>query len=210
MNEAIPSPPSAWHTPVIVELEGAELEGLLALGPMAAIEAGDGCCALLDVFLGAKLEAIEDGDTCAAFGTVAATIPEGWEPPFDDGPKDTPEECIRRAVEKAALYHEQGVPPCEPEANDEPDGEPFMPQDECDEAVRAREARGRARDARQGEQKPPKFPLIAWPDITFEPDEEWRVEGVLPRVGLACLYGGPGAVKTFILLDLFNRMASGG
>jgi hypothetical protein len=56
----------------------------------------------------------------------------------------------------------------------------------------------------------PKFPLIAWPDITFEPNEEWRVEGVFPRIGLACLYGGPGAVKTFILLDLFNRMASGG
>jgi AAA domain len=64
--------------------------------------------------------------------------------------------------------------------------------------------------ARQGEQRPPKFPLIAWPEITFEPEEEWRVEGMFPRVGLACLYGGPGAVKTFILLDLFNRMASGG
>jgi len=72
------------------------------------------------------------------------------------------------------------------------------------------DARHKGESVRQGEQKQPKFPLIAWQDITFEPEGEWRVEGVFPRVGLACLYGGPGAVKTFILLDLFNRMASGG
>jgi RecA-family ATPase len=36
------------------------------------------------------------------------------------------------------------------------------------------------------------------------------VDGVLPFVGVACLYGGPGTVKTFILLDLFARMARGG
>lgn len=54
------------------------------------------------------------------------------------------------------------------------------------------------------------FPLIAWKDIAFNLEEEWRVERVLPLVGLACLYGGPGSVKTFILLDLFARMARGG
>src|SRR5580704_16868494 len=60
----------------------------------------------------------------------------------------------------------------------------------------------------QGEQK--AFPLIAWKDIDFNIEEECRVEGVLPLVGLACLYGGPGSGKTFILLDLFARMARGG
>ena len=59
-------------------------------------------------------------------------------------------------------------------------------------------------------QTPPKFPLIAWQDIAFEADSEWLVDDVFPRVGLACLYGGPGAVKTFILLDLFLRITRGG
>jgi hypothetical protein len=59
-------------------------------------------------------------------------------------------------------------------------------------------------------QLPPKFPFVGWKDICFDLEEEWRVEGLLPRVGLACLYGGPGAVKTFIWLDLFERMSRGG
>ena len=54
------------------------------------------------------------------------------------------------------------------------------------------------------------FPLTPWKDIAFDIEEEWRVEGVFPLVGLACLYGGPGSVKTFILLDLYARMARGG
>jgi hypothetical protein len=44
--------------------------------------------------------------------------------------------------------------------------------------------------ARQEEGKQPKFPLIAWPDITFEPDEEWRVEGLLPHIGLGASMAG--------------------
>jgi hypothetical protein len=61
----------------------------------------------------------------------------------------------------------------------------------------------------KGEAKP-AFPLVAWKDIAFDLEEEWRVERVLPLVGIGCLYGGPGSVKTFILLDLFARMARGG
>jgi hypothetical protein len=58
--------------------------------------------------------------------------------------------------------------------------------------------------------KPPKFPLIAWNNIEFNPNEEWRVDKVLPRIGLAAFYGGPGTVKTFVLIDLFRRIACGG
>jgi AAA domain len=56
----------------------------------------------------------------------------------------------------------------------------------------------------------PKFPIVAWKDIAFDPNEEWRVDRVFPRVGLAALYGGPGTVKTFVLLDVFLRIATGG
>jgi hypothetical protein len=66
----------------------------------------------------------------------------------------------------------------------------------------------RAGQKPNGEAKP--FPFTAWKDIAFDLEEEWRVERVLPLVGLACLYGGPGSLKTFVLLDLFARMARGG
>lgn len=60
-----------------------------------------------------------------------------------------------------------------------------------------------------GEQKF-DFPLIAFDSITFSLDEEWLVDRVFPLVGLVCLYGIPGSLKSFILQDLFLRMARGG
>jgi hypothetical protein len=54
------------------------------------------------------------------------------------------------------------------------------------------------------------FPLIAFENITFAFDEEWRVDRLFPLVGLVCLYGLPGSLKSFILQDLFLRMARGG
>ena len=68
----------------------------------------------------------------------------------------------------------------------------------------------KAREQESEEKPAATFPLTPWKDIAFDLEEEWRVERVLPLVGLACLYGGPGSVKTFILLDLFARMARGG
>jgi hypothetical protein len=42
-------------------------------------------------------------------------------------------------------------------------------------------------DGRGRTQKTPKFLLVAWKDIDFHAEDEWRVDGVLPRIGLACL-----------------------
>jgi AAA domain len=56
-------------------------------------------------------------------------------------------------------------------------------------------------------QAPVKFPFIAFKDVTFDLDEECRVEGIFPLVGLACIFGGPSTVKSFILQDLNVRMA---
>ena len=53
------------------------------------------------------------------------------------------------------------------------------------------------------------FPLIAWKDIDFDLEEEWRVDEVFPLVGLGCIYGGPSTVKTFILLHLLASVARG-
>jgi hypothetical protein len=54
------------------------------------------------------------------------------------------------------------------------------------------------------------FPIIAWKDIAFDLEEEWRVDEVFPLIGLGCIYGGPSTVKTFILLDLLAHVARGG
>jgi hypothetical protein len=54
------------------------------------------------------------------------------------------------------------------------------------------------------------FPLTALENILFNLDEEWRVDRLFPLVGLVCLYGLPGSLKSFILQDLFLRMARGG
>jgi hypothetical protein len=34
-----------------------------------------------------------------------------------------------------------------------------------------------------------RFPLIAFKDVTFDLDEECRIEGIFPLVGLACIFG---------------------
>jgi hypothetical protein len=72
------------------------------------------------------------------------------------------------------------------------------------------EEAARAKAAALSREQRPAFPLIAWKDIAFDLEEECRVDGVFPLVGLACLYGGPSTVKTFVLLDLLARMARGG
>jgi AAA domain len=59
-------------------------------------------------------------------------------------------------------------------------------------------------------QAPVKFPFIAFKDVTFDLDEECRVEGIFPLVGLACIFGGPSTVKSFIVQDLNVRMVRGG
>ncbi len=47
--------------------------------------------------------------------------------------------------------------------------------------------------------KPPaKFTLERWRDITFGAGEEWLIKRVLPRRGLAVIFGKPKSFKSFI------------
>jgi hypothetical protein len=57
--------------------------------------------------------------------------------------------------------------------------------------------------------KKPKFQLTPFNDIKFETAEEWLIKRLLPRKGVAAIYGASGSVKTFILLDLLLRIALG-
>jgi hypothetical protein len=172
-----------WQTPVAIELTDNELEGLLAIGAAGATEEGDACCALLDVFLEARLAATEAGDSCEAFAEVEAI--EQRPRSLGAAAVDEPSPGYRTRSERSPK-------------------EPRKPNGASERQDQPREPRN------YGSQKPPKFQLVAWIDITFDPEDEWRVEGVFPKIGIACLYGGPGAVETFIWLDLFVRIARGG
>jgi AAA domain len=55
----------------------------------------------------------------------------------------------------------------------------------------------------------PKFNLEPWDAIHFEPNEEWLAKHVLPRRGIAVLYGKSGSFKSFIATDLSARLALG-
>jgi AAA domain len=57
--------------------------------------------------------------------------------------------------------------------------------------------------------KKPKFKLTPFNDIKFETADEWLVKKLLPRKGVAAIYGASGSVKTFILLDLLLYVALG-
>ena len=57
--------------------------------------------------------------------------------------------------------------------------------------------------------KKPKFQLTPFNDIKFETAEEWFVKKLLPRKGVAAIYGASGSVKTFVLLDLLLHVALG-
>ncbi len=44
----------------------------------------------------------------------------------------------------------------------------------------------------------PKFPVERWGDILFDGREEWAIKRLLPRVGLAAIFGRPASFKSFV------------
>jgi AAA domain len=46
---------------------------------------------------------------------------------------------------------------------------------------------------------PPRFILESWPEITFEGGEESLIKRVLPRRGVAVVYGKPASFKSFVV-----------
>jgi putative DNA primase/helicase len=59
-------------------------------------------------------------------------------------------------------------------------------------------------------QKPPmRFPLIPAAEFVNGSPMEWLVHGILPKQGLAALYGQSGVGKSFLALDLAAAIAAG-
>lgn len=53
------------------------------------------------------------------------------------------------------------------------------------------------------------LPLVWFHDIKPNLDHLWLVDGVIPRVGLALIYGHPGTAKTFFAIDMACHIAMG-
>lgn len=55
-----------------------------------------------------------------------------------------------------------------------------------------------------------RFALEPWSAVVFEAREEWLVKRILPRRGLAAIYGKPGSLKSFVASSLALAVAIGG
>ncbi len=62
-------------------------------------------------------------------------------------------------------------------------------------------------DPRATKQQANPFKLVDWNDIEFDPNEEWRVEDVLPMRGFGLLYRKPRSFKSFVALDVMIHVA---
>ena len=54
-----------------------------------------------------------------------------------------------------------------------------------------------------------RFKLVDWNDVTFDPNEEWLVEDVLPMRGFGLIYGKPRSFKSFTAMDLVLHVVLG-
>lgn len=52
-----------------------------------------------------------------------------------------------------------------------------------------------------------KFKLERWQDITFDGKEEWLIKRILPRCGVAAIYGKPGSFKSFVAMHIALSIA---
>jgi len=57
---------------------------------------------------------------------------------------------------------------------------------------------------------PPKFKLVRFKDVKFDPDEEvYLVDGIIPLGGLVVVWGPPKCGKSFKVFDMFMHVALG-
>ena len=54
-----------------------------------------------------------------------------------------------------------------------------------------------------------RFKLEDWNDVTFDPNQEWLVEDVLPMRGFGLVFGKPRSFKSFTAMDLALHVALG-
>jgi hypothetical protein len=75
--------------------------------------------------------------------------------------------------------------------------------DEFDVIVESIEAEAKEEAAPESER------LMSYAEFGSQPPMEWLIKGVLPRAGLAVLFGEPGSGKSFLAFDLAGCLARG-
>ena len=91
------------------------------------------------------------------------------------------------------------------------EAEPEAPRANGPEAQRAEEAEGatEAKDDGQKKSKAYRFALVRFADIKLHDGVDYCVKGLLPRSGLAVVWGPPKCGKTFWIFDLLMHVALG-
>lgn len=56
---------------------------------------------------------------------------------------------------------------------------------------------------------PQRYKLLSDNDLSKLPPLQWRIKGILPKEGLAAIYGASGSGKSFLVLDLIQAVAGG-
>jgi hypothetical protein len=96
------------------------------------------------------------------------------------------------------------------------DKAPLLTSEEIAAAVAAEKAKHQRADGEQRRtsinkrrDKPTKFKLVPFEEIRFSVGDEWTIKRLLPRQGLAVLFGSPRTFKSFLALDLAFHVALG-
>jgi hypothetical protein len=61
----------------------------------------------------------------------------------------------------------------------------------------------------QAKEPPQRFRLLTPAELAHLPPLAWRIRGVLPKTGIAALFGPSGSGKSFLALDMLAAMAEG-
>ena len=56
----------------------------------------------------------------------------------------------------------------------------------------------------------PRYKLLTDDDLAALPPLQWSIKGVLPKHGVAAIYGASGSGKSFLVLDMLQKLAAGG
>ena len=91
------------------------------------------------------------------------------------------------------------------------DKAPLLTSEEIAAAVAAEKAKHQRADGEQRgtstnkrRDKSTKFKLVPFEEICLSVGDEWTIKRLLPRQGLAVLFGSPGTFKSFSAMDLLH------
>ncbi|WP_233881028.1 AAA family ATPase [Paraburkholderia flagellata] len=131
------------------------------------------------------------------FATVAKALRARW----PDAQIVLMPDCGQEATAEKVAREVRGAWVPMPDSTDSNDGADDYAAEYGDEALADLLAKPRRPEMR--------FRLLAARDVLAAPPMSWLVHGVLPREGLATLYGAPGSGKSFLTLDLSAAIAQG-